>query len=262
MNHKLLITAYMLVISIWCSGQTGTDLNITDKQGRKQGHWIKKYPNEAVMYDGYFKDDHPVGEMKRYDENKALKSVLVYSQDGKKAVATIYHPNGYISAKGNYAEQKKEGKWQFYSAYLNGYLISEEYYKANLKNGLSLKFYSDSTIAEKITYVNDLKHGEWTEYYPSAAVRLKSYYHNGRLNGKFEVWFENGAIEYSGQYKNDSRDGEWVIFRNDGTIKYKLTYVLGITKDRKIDIDESDFLDSLENNKGKIADPEKTGINR
>jgi hypothetical protein len=34
----------------------------------------------------------------------------------------------------------------------------------------------------------------------------------------------------------------------------------GITRDRQIDIDESDFLDSLENNRGKIADPEKTGV--
>ena len=36
--------------------------------------------------------------------------------------------------------------------------------------------------------------------------------------------------------------------------------IAGITKDRQMDIDESDFLDSLENNKGKIADPEKTGV--
>jgi hypothetical protein len=27
-----------------------------------------------------------------------------------------------------------------------------------------------------------------------------------------------------------------------------------------MDIDESDYLDSLEKNKGKIADPEKTGV--
>ena len=36
----------------------------------------------------------------------------------------------------------------------------------------------------------------------------------------------------------------------------------GATQDRRMDIDESDFLDSLENNKGKIADPEKTGVIR
>jgi antitoxin component YwqK of YwqJK toxin-antitoxin module len=172
----------------------------------------------------------------------------------------MYHPNGYISARGTFINQKKEGKWQFYSPFKNGCLVSEEYYSDNLKNGLSLKFYSDSTIAEKTTYVNDIKQGEWIQYYPSGALCLKSAYLNGKVNGKFEVWFENGRIEFSGQYKDDSRDGRWVIYKNDGTIKYELTYELGITHNRQIDIDESDFLDSLEKNKGKIVDPEKSGV--
>jgi antitoxin component YwqK of YwqJK toxin-antitoxin module len=214
------------------------------------------------MYDGYFKDDTPVGEFKRYNTNKALKSVLIYSEDGKTAAATIYHPNGNISSKGTYIDQMKEGKWQFFSAFNNGYLISEEHYKKNLRNGSSLKFFPDSTVAEKLSYINDIKQGQWIQYYPGGTIFLKSNYLNGKINGKFEVWFENGAIFYSGQYKDDSRDGQWIIFNKNGTIKYKVNYVDGITIDRHIDIDESNFLDSLENNRGKIADPEKTGVVR
>lgn len=262
MTLKIFISASLLVISIYGFSQNDASINISDKLGRKQGHWVKKYPNDAVMYEGMFKDDHPVGEMKRYYENNTLRSVLNYSDDGKKAIATMYHMNGNVSAKGTYVDQKKDGKWQFFSEYISGYLISEEIYTKNLKNGLSLKFYPDSTIAEKLTYLNDLKNGEWTQYYLSGELKLKSFYRKGKLNGKFEVWFENGAIEYSGLYKDDYRDGEWIIFKNDGTIKYKLNYILGITQDRQIDIDASDFLDSLENNKGKIADPDNKGINR
>jgi antitoxin component YwqK of YwqJK toxin-antitoxin module len=154
----------------------------------------------------------------------------------------------------------KEGKWQFFSATANGYLISEEYYVNNHRNGLSVKFYPDSTIADKVTYVNNVKQGEWIQYYPSGSVWLKTTFKNGKINGSFEVWFANGAIEYSGNYKDDSRDGKWVIYNNNGSVKYKLEYLSGITKDRQMDIDESDFLDSLENNRGKIADPEKTGV--
>jgi antitoxin component YwqK of YwqJK toxin-antitoxin module len=260
MNIKIYITASLLAFSVSATCQVDTQINKTDQQGRKQGHWIKKYPDETIMYEGIFKNDHPVGEFKRYFENKSLKSVLFYSDDGKKATATMYHPNGYISSKGLYVDQMKEGKWQFFSSTVNGYLISEESYNNNSRNGLSVKFYPDSTIAEKVTYVNNVKNGEWIQYYPSGAVWLKSYFINGKINGSFEVWFENGAIEYSGNYKNDSRDGQWVIFNNDGSIKYKLEYLSGVTKDRQIDIDESDFLDSLENNRGKIADPEKTGV--
>jgi antitoxin component YwqK of YwqJK toxin-antitoxin module len=260
MNIKIIIIASFLIISVSAQSQTEPALNKTDQQGRKQGHWIKKYPDESVLYDGYFKDDHPVGEFKRYFENQSLKSILFYSEDGRKASATFYHPNGNISSKGSYIDQMKDGKWQFFSQFTNGYLISEEYYTRNLKNGPAVKFYPDSTIAEKLTYVNDIKQGAWIQYYPTGAVSLKSNYLNGKVNGKFEVWFEDGTIEYSGQYKDDSRDGLWIIYNNDGTIKYKLEYLAGMTKDRRIDIDESDFLDSLENNKGKIADPEKTGV--
>jgi antitoxin component YwqK of YwqJK toxin-antitoxin module len=260
MNLKLYITASFLVISVCSASQVDTQINKTDEQGRKQGHWIKKYPNETIMYDGIFKNDHPVGEFKRYFENKSLKSILIYSDDSRKASAVIFHPNGNISSKGSYVDQKKEGKWQFFSSDDKGYLISEESYINNRRNGLSVKFFPDSAIAEKVTYVNDVKEGEWIQYYPSGAVRLKSNFLNGKINGSFEIWFENGAIEYSGNYKNDSRDGKWVIYNNNGSIKYKLEYFSGITKDRQMAIDESDFLDSLENNRGKIADPEKTGV--
>jgi antitoxin component YwqK of YwqJK toxin-antitoxin module len=262
MKLKIITIASFLAISVYASGQTESQINMADNQGRKQGHWIKKYPNENIMYEGTFKDDHPVGEFKRYFENQSLKSQLIYSDDGRKANATFYHPNGNISSKGIYIDQMKEGKWQFFSAFINGYLISEEYYTKNLKNGPALKFFPDSTVAEKLTYVNDVMHGEWIRYYPSGTVLLKSNYKNGKINGRFEVWFENGGIEFSGQYKNDSKDGLWIIYNNDGTIKYKLEYLAGVTKDSQMDLDQSNFLDSLEKNRGKIADPEKTGVIR
>ena len=260
MNLKLVTIASFLVISAMALCQTDAGLNITDLKGMKQGHWIKKYPNESVMYDGVFKDDHPIGELRRYYDNTILKSLLKYSPDGKEAEATIYHPNGNISSKGKYINQIKEGKWQFFSSINNGYLICEEFYSKNLKNGRSLKFYPDSTIAERVAFINDVRVGEWIQYYPNGAVCLKSNYLNGKINGKFEVWFENRNIEFSGQYKEDARDGIWLIYNNDGSVKYQIEYQAGYTKDRQLDIDESDYLDSLEKNKGKIADPEKTGI--
>ena len=256
MNIKLYITASLLAISLCVASQTETQINVTDQLGRKQGHWIKKYPNESIMYNGFFKDDYPVGEFRRFFENQSLKSLLIYSEDGRKAIATIYHPNENISSKGTYIDQMKEGKWQFFSAFIKNYMISEESYSKNLKNGPSNKFYPDSTIAEKLFYINDIKQGEWIQYYPNGTVCLKTNYLNGKINGKFEVWSENGNIELSGQYKNDSKDGLWIIFNNDRTIKYRLEYISGITKDNQLDIDGSAYLDSLENNKGKIADPE------
>ena len=257
MSVKTGMMAFLLTISLTAKCQTGSEINKTDPQGRKQGRWIKKYPGEIVMYDGYFKNDHPVGEFRRFYESSTLKSLLIFSEDGTKADATIYHPNGNIASKGTYINQKKEGKWQFFSALIKDYLICEESYSGNLVNGQSVKFYPDSTVAERVNYINNLKQGELTSYYPNGAKCLNSNYLNDKLNGKFEVWFENGSIQFSGQYNNDTRDGTWYIYNNDGKLKYKLEYIAGVTNDRQLDIDESDYLDSLEKNMGKIADPEK-----
>jgi len=262
MYLKIIIITSLLAISALARCQTEKVINNTDRQGRKQGHWIKKYPNETVLYDGFFKDDHPVGEFKRYDENNNLKSLLIYSNDGSEAIANIYHLNGYISSQGKYINQKKEGIWKFFSSYFEGYLISEEHYSGNLRNGQSLKFYRDSTIAEKINYVNNIKQGEWIQYYPGGAICLKSKYLDDKINGKFEVWFENGQIEISGYYYNNIKDGHWLIYNKAGNLKYKMEYVKGVTKDKQMEIDEYNYLDSLERNKGKIVDPEISGITR
>lgn len=262
MNSKTIAIIAFLVISAAGNCQTNTKINITDIKGNKQGPWEKKYPNGSIMYEGFFTDNHPVGEFRRYYEDKTLKSLLIYNNDGKEAVAEIYHPNGYIASRGKYINQLKEGKWKFFSEIFNGYLLSEEQYTGNIRNGISLTFYPDSTIAEKIIYAAGVKHGEWIRYYPDGKVSLKSTYINGKVNGKFEAWYENGAIQFSGQYRNDLRHGKWLIYNNKGSLKYTLEYVNGITTDRRLDLEESNYLDSLEQNKGKIADPEKSEIIR
>jgi len=262
MNIKIIVIALLSLISPSTICQTASDLNKSDQLGRKQGHWIKKNPDNTLIYDGFFKDDHPVGEFKRYEENTVLKSVMLFSEDGKSADASIYHYNGFIASKGKYINQLKEGKWQFFSSQIDGYMICEELYKNNKRNGPSHKFYLGGKIAEVTNYVNDIRQGAWVQYNIDGSVCLKSSYKDDKLDGKYEVWGEKGNIEFSGQYKNDAREGTWLIYNSNGSLRYKLEYSAGVTKDKQMDIDLSDYMDQLEKNKGKIADPEKTGVIR
>ena len=260
MDLKLFTITILFAISSVSNCQTDTSLNKTDRQGKKQGHWITKYPNGNILYEGFFRDDNPVGELRRYYEDQSINSVMVFSNNGKEAEATIYYPDGSLAATGKYLDRMKAGKWKFYSSTIPGYLINEEEYSGNLKNGLSIKYYTDSTIAEKITFRNDIKEGEWTQYYSSGKMFLRSNYTGGMLNGKFEVWYENGRPEITGTYKNNLREGKWIIYNEDGTKKYELNYTGGITKDRKMEIDAAEIIDNLEKNKGKIPDPQNTGV--
>jgi antitoxin component YwqK of YwqJK toxin-antitoxin module len=259
MSLKTIILLILLILPVCLSAQINESINKTDSNGKKQGHWIKKYPNGKIQYDGYFKDDQPIDIFKRFYETDTLRSVLVFSSDGKVAEASIYHPNGYIASKGKYVNQLKEGKWLFYSAKIEGFLVCEEEYLNNLKNGPSTKYYPDKRLAEKLNYSKDIRTGEWTQYFQNGKTCLKANYINGKLEGKFEVFFTDGKPEYVGQYKNDARDGIWYIYNPDGTLKYNIEYVAGAFKNRDLYKKESDFLDSLEQNKGRLSDPEKTG---
>ena len=254
----ILMFSYLMLGSIMHS-QTTDSINFTDKNGMKQGHWIKKYPDGHIQYNGYFKDNKPVGIFKRYFENDTLNSVLVFSSDSKEAIASLYHSNGFIASRGKFVNQLKEGKWKYFSSKFNGYLVLEEEYKANIRNGSSLKYYPDSVLAEKVFYINDLRSGEWIQYFPNGKVCLKANYIEGKLQGSFTVYFSNGKPEYIGQYKDDTRDGSWKIFNPDGSLKYNIKYVDGIAENSEKFKKESDYLDALEKNKGKIADPAITG---
>jgi len=259
MNVKILTACLLFTFLNSISAQTTEQINQSDSKGRKQGHWIRKYPNGNVMYDGIFRDDKPTGEFKRYYENSGLKSVLVFDNTGREASAVLYYQNGLPASRGKYVNQLKEGKWQYFSSTNKDVLISEAYYSGDKINGLSVKYYPDGTIAEKINYKNDVRHGEWTKYYPDGSLTMKTSYINGKLDGRFEAFFENGKPELSGQYKNDIREGLWIIYKKDGAQRFRTVYTLGIPDNREMEIYETNYLDSLEQNKPNIPDPEKTG---
>jgi antitoxin component YwqK of YwqJK toxin-antitoxin module len=244
---------------VYIFSQPVQSINKTDRNGQKQGHWIKYYPNGNIMYEGFFKDDKPTGEFKRYYDDSVLKSILVFSENGNEAIASLYYQDGKIASKGRYLNQLKVGKWQFYSPTTEGLLISEVEYSENKKNGISVTYYADSTIAEKVHYINDRKEGEWIKYYPDGTKTFIANCEKGLLNGYFEAYFENGKTEFTGRYKDDLREGEWIVYGKNGNQRFKTTYTAGIPDNQDIDVYQSNYLDSLENNKPKFADPEKTG---
>lgn len=261
MNVRRLAGFILMVVPLLTVAQTDQGINNTDKSGRKQGHWIRKYPNGNIMYEGFFKDDKPEGEFKRYyEEESALKSILVFSKNGTEADATLYYPNGYVAAKGRYVNQKKSGKWQFFSAIKKGSLISEQEYSGDLKNGLSLKYYADSTLAEKMIYINDVKEGEWLRYHPNGKVSLRANFRNGKVDGLFEAYYDNGQLEFYGNYRNDLREGPWKIYNKDGSLKFEIDYVAGVPRKNDLELYQSAMIDSLEKNIVKIPDPDVTGV--
>jgi antitoxin component YwqK of YwqJK toxin-antitoxin module len=257
MNPKNIVLSILLLFATILVSHA--QVNQTDQKGMRQGPWVKNYPHGTRMYEGIFKDGHPVGDFRRYYENGILKSKLDFTEDGISANAVLYHQNGRIASEGTYINQKKEGSWKFYSPDREKYLIAQQEFKEDKRNGQSIGFYPDSTVGDRTMYQNDLKHGDWEQFYENGAPYIKSYYKWGRLNGPYEAWFKNGKKMYSGFYLNDFRDGSWIIYNEDGSVRYKVNYTLGVPDNKKIDIDASNYINNLEKQKGKIPDPQVTG---
>lgn len=238
---------------------TAQEKNQTDPAGRKQGIWIKNWPNGNVQYEGQFSDDKPAGTFKRYYENGKLQSVMQFSNNGIEAYTELFHINGNLGAVGKYRNQKKEGLWKFYSGKTAGYLVVEEYYANNLNDGKSVKYYADSTIAEIKTWKNGLLNGEWKQFHQNGKIALSGTYLDNNLEGKFETFSPEGNPEYSGFYKNDTRDGLWSFFDAEGKLKSSIEYSLGVVTDPAYYLKEAEYFDLLDKNKGRIADPAETG---
>lgn len=251
---------FLFAVHVSVFGQHDADVNVVDSDGRRQGRWVRYYEHGTVMYDGRFRDGYPDGLFVRFYGNGMRQSELAYSDSGTVADAVIYHPNGFVAARGRYVNRMKVGEWEFYSRFSDGYVMVREWYEDNMRNGVSVKMYEDGVVAERITYRNDTASGEWTKFYNSGSINLRTNVVDGMVDGRFEAWFDNGQLQFSGMYVNDRREGRWLIYGRDGALRYELNYSGGVTTDRGMDVDVDGYLDALERDAGKIPDPEQEDV--
>lgn len=200
------------ILSVFIAFSTFCQLNQKDAQGRKQGQWVKTYPNSKVaMYQGEFKNDKPIGTFTyRYPSNK-VKAVLKYNANSPRAEAFYYYENGQLMSHGIYQNMKKDSVWVNFNE--SGRLSMTETYKNDLLNGEKNMYYIPSDPEDKsqiiistYNYVDGKPEGKFTEYYPTKPNRV---------------------VKLTGQYRNHKRVGEWVSYELDGKKMYVEHYLDG-----------------------------------
>ena len=68
-----------MVLSFQCGfaqKKASDTLNYMDANGKRQGHWIQKYDNGNIQFEGYFKNNVPVGQFKKYHQFQMLAQQL------------------------------------------------------------------------------------------------------------------------------------------------------------------------------------------
>jgi antitoxin component YwqK of YwqJK toxin-antitoxin module len=236
-------------------GQRGDTLvNYIDINGMKQGKWAKNYPNGKKAYEGYFKNDQPIGTFTRYHENGQLKSIQDCSQLPFRCITQVYYRENKLAAEGNYLNQKKDSIWKYFDD--KGKLIKQESFKEGVKHGMFLTYYSNGKVAEEENYEHGKKTGLWMQYYENGKKKLEAELSNGMRNGKFYMYYETGRIKVVGRYLNDMRDKTWVFYDEKGAEVMTVLYDKGkaTNEDDFDDAQQKEFRE-YEQNKGKFQEP-------
>lgn len=259
MRKNLSVSFLFVLATLFASAQNSDTLNYMDANGKRQGRWIQKYENGNVQFEGYFKNNVPVGQFKKYHENGQLKYDMLYdAKDANQVSVTMYDVAGELAAKGSYYAKKKNGTWQYFGS--ANQVIMEENYNHGMLDGKSTVYWqSNPNQPMEIKYWKDsLKHGDWMWFYEDGKIRQKSVYDEDKLNGEFLVFFPDGKTHIKGAYFENVRDGLWEYFNEDGTSKIKIEYNKGkIVNEDEFERAQTKMINEeyLEQ-EGKHADPQ------
>ncbi len=260
MKIKLLFlpVVYLLVITSLIA--QNKEINKIDENGYKQGYWEKSYYNGNIKYSGYFKDNKPIGELKRYNEDGSLKVEMFYKENSNKVYSKFYYPGKAAQAEGYYNNKLKDSVWIYYST--EGYKINEVPYIDNKKHGTEKKFYKNGNLSEVSVWNEGINDGLTIRYYDTGKVMMRILYKNGILDGEYNLYGLEENILIQGQYKNNKREGKWIYYKNNGHIKDELNYINGIAENQEeLERLENEQIEMLEKNKGKFQDPMKSIYN-
>jgi len=229
--------------------------NQADAQGRKQGYWIKKDSQGKLIYQATFKDDKPVGEMKRFHSNGKLNAVMNFTEGTDESDVQLFDEREKLIAKGKYLGQKKIGEWTYL---LDSKVISTETYLNGQKNGISKRFYKTGELLEESTWQNDKLNGIYRSYFQDGKTFMECMYSKGNRNGTFKTWFPNSTLELDANFTNDTRDKDWKYFNESGELLYTLKYELGKLLNPEVqDRIEKEKVGTYKSKGNSMPDPEK-----
>ncbi|PCH68412.1 MAG: hypothetical protein COC01_03885 [Bacteroidetes bacterium] len=201
----------IITLFYFCPGYC--QINETDANGLRQGHWVIKYDTDTIKEDIFYKDSIRIGEYKAYDYEGNLRVIGQYENGLKDGLWNTYYPNDQLRSEVFYINDKKEGVYKTYYKIEDDLVLSSGEQKLILQN---LGFFK-----------NDIKHSNWTQYYRSGKIKLVSTFKKGRLHGKWFGYYENGQAKNVGKYKKGNLHGWHYDYLDNGILFNKSKYRQG-----------------------------------
>lgn len=223
--------------SAWPEGEAGIDYNVVDGGGKRQGKWIRVWPDGTLYYEGAFRDDLPVGEFKFYHENGELMSLLSHTSGGERVWAKHFRPDGSKHAEGLYLRSRrldengeplriKHGEWKYYDA--AGTLRLLETYENGDLAGPYASYTDAGKVIEEGAYKAGERDGAWKTYNEMGVELSEINYANGLFDGPTRTYYDSGRPLAMGLYREGNEAGVWTTFHSDGSVELRRHFTDGV----------------------------------
>ena len=118
---------------------------------------------------------------------KVYERFVEYEVISKNEYFLTTHPNGKVIERGILKDGKKHGLITKFS-YIDGRILSQEYYKDGYLNGVTILYNENGTVKSLITF------------------------DEGVLDGFYFDFTDDGKPNQAGFYEDNAKDGEWIRF--------------------------------------------------
>ncbi len=224
MKYRFLIFA-LLMAGFACQAQ-----NQIDKQGRKQGHWVKTDKQGAKIYEGDFSDGLETGTFTYFYPNGTVRIINEYTIPGKVCHHQVFDEKGRLLAKGDFNQKNRDGLWLFYSE--KGSVVKMTTYKMGVRNGLQVIFNSEGDTAEVCNWTDNHRNGRWWKRIGLKGYITATYVHGG-IEGRLVEYNDEQQLVREGYYKHGERDGHFKYYE-DNKMVVDETWREGRMTDREV----------------------------
>ena len=211
-------------------GNMATAQNQLDKQGRRQGHWVRTDKDGSKIYEGTFKDGLETGTFTYYYSDGTVRMRNTYTEPGTVCNHEAYDEQGHLLARGTYNRRNRDGLWQFYGP--DGRLLKECDYKMGVKHGRHVVYTQSGDTAEVTGWDNNRRHGRWWKRIGKTGYITGVYQHGG-LEGRLVEYDDAGLMVRDGHYKGGLKHGSYRYFENN-KLTIDETWNSGTLTDRRI----------------------------
>lgn len=204
--------------------------NTVDKQGRRQGHWIRTDKDGTKLFEATYIDGLEVGTSTYYYADGTARIRNTFTEPGVRCMHEAYDEQGRMLAMGEYCQRNRDGEWKFFAK--DGRLLKEAVYRMGIKEGRHVIYTKQGDTAEVTHWKNNQRHGRWWKRIGEKGY-ITGQYVNGSMEGRLVEYDNEGRMAREGYYQNGLKHGTYRFFEH-GRLTVDERWNHGILGDRKI----------------------------